>query len=206
MNKKIFYLLLILVFGCFFFTECFDVYAGEINSAEQQVISAASGTFNYEGGVYKAYDEYVAELRNYFMRDDVNLDQSEVSGLIRDMNNSVADGVNAGYLYKIGGDNPVDKKEDKKNQTFEDDDEWEDMDIDPKSPKKSFDVQKSIENNKIFYVDDETNESVEVNLVIKNTGYDVSRLIKIAIGFMVLLVSALYLCVRYDLFAPTEES
>ena len=200
MNMKLRYLCLLLV-GLVLCMNYETAYAGEINAAEQQVINAACGTFTYNGATYKAYDEYVAELRSYFLRDDVNLDQSEVAGLINDMNNSVGDGVKSGYLYKIGGN---ENKDDQNNAS--DKEEWEEIDIDPKSPKKNFDIEKSLEHNKIFYTDDATNESVEVNLVIKNTGYDVSRLIYVAVGLLLLMVCTLFLCVRYDLFAPTEES
>lgn len=75
-----------------------NVQAGEINANEARLVSAASGTFTYEGKTYHASSQYVGELRAYLSRDDVDLTAADVSSLISDMNANIPAGVKEGYL------------------------------------------------------------------------------------------------------------
>lgn len=193
------------LFFCMLFF-CFALYgtgqkvcAGEINASESTVISAASGTFTYEGSTYKAYPEYLQQLREYFSRDDVDLSPSEVSGLISDMNASVKEGIDSGYLYKVSG--PVSSAENQENTQLKAE-ETENS----KSTKKRFNIEQSIKENKIFFSDSETQNTTSVEMVIKNTGYNISNLLYIGIGLMALLLLSLFVAIRYDLFAPADES
>lgn len=75
-----------------------NVQAGEINANEAKLVSAASGTFTYEGKTYHASSQYIGELRAYLSKDDVDLTAADVSSLISDMNANIAAGVQEGYL------------------------------------------------------------------------------------------------------------
>lgn len=173
-----------------------SVHAGEVNSAESQVISAASGTFTYEGATYRAYPEYINQLREYFSRDDVDVSQSEVPGLISDMNSSVKEGIDSGYLYLVSPA-PDAKTEDDKNKSEEQAEE--------QHTKQVYKIEESIKDNKMFYHTD--NDAVtSVNMVIKNTGYNISAMLMIGIGLCLLLLAGVTLSVRYHLFAPGDES
>ncbi|MBO4998867.1 MAG: hypothetical protein J6D02_12795 [Lachnospira sp.] len=179
-----------------FFVMTDRVHAGEVNSAESQVISAASGTFTYEGATYRAYPEYINQLRDYFSRDDVDVSQSEVPGLISDMNSSVKEGIDSGYLYLVSPA-PDTKTEDDKNNSKETTEE--------QHTKQVYKIEESIKDNKMFYHTD--NEAVtSVDMVIKNTGYNISAMSVIGIGLCLLLLTGVALSVRYHLFAPGDES
>ncbi len=189
---------------------CFNgalVYAGDINGAEQQVISAASGTFQCNGSTYRAYPEYISELTSYFQRDDVNLSSSEVGSLIGDMNASVEEGYRSGYLYLVSGTGPVDKTtEESPEQNTGDNDKDK-----PKKPSttKKFNIEQSIKENKIFYnTSDEKGDKVtaSVDMVVKNTGYNISGFLHVGAVLLILLVISIAASCWFDLFAPADES
>jgi cell division protein FtsX len=138
----------------------------------------------------------------------VNLDQSEVSGLISDMNGSVKDAIDSGYLYMVS---PAPNSSDTKSQTSDDGKSSDDDDDDAtaKSDKvehtdKKFDIEQSMKDSKMFYTTDTT--STAVDMVIKNTGYNISNVIYIAAAMLFLTVLVVVLTIRYDLFAPADES
>ncbi len=78
-------------------------FAGEINGNEAGVISAASGTFTYDGKTYRAGSAYINSLTAYLSADDVDLDSDQASRAISMMYDSVAEGIERGYLYEVGG-------------------------------------------------------------------------------------------------------
>lgn len=172
--------------------------AGDINSAEQQVLDYASGTFEYEGSTYRAYPEYIAQLREHFMKDDIDMSQSEVPSLIGDIKNNVKAGIDEGYLYLVSGPGTTSE------QTASEDAASKDTDT-VKHTDKKFKIEDSIKNDKIFY-QDEKKQTTAVAMVIKNTGYTVRPLIATGVGLVLLLLAGVSLCVRYDLFAPGDES
>lgn len=184
---------------CSFFLDMDRVYAGEVNAAESQVISAASGTFSYEGATYRAYPEYINQLRDYFARDDVNLSQSEVPGLISDMNSSIKDGIDSGYLYLVSPAPGTDTDDDKTTS------DSEDKTTEQQHTKKVYEIEESMKDNKVFY-HTEDEKVTSVDMVIKNTGYNISAMTMIGIGLCLLLLAGVALSVRYDLFAPSDES
>lgn len=79
------------------------VQAGEINNDEAGVIAAASGTFTYDGKTYRADPAYIESLKDYLASDDVDLTAGQASSAISQMYASVAQGVEQGYLYEVGG-------------------------------------------------------------------------------------------------------
>lgn len=86
-------------------------FAGEINSNEARVISAASGTFIYDGKIYKAGTAYINSLISYLSADDVDLSAEQADEAISMMYANIAEGVNNGYLYEVGGDNNTQQTE-----------------------------------------------------------------------------------------------
>ncbi|MEE3461032.1 MAG: hypothetical protein VZR00_03955 [Lachnospiraceae bacterium] len=75
--------------------------AGSINANEQSVISAASGTFEYQGNLYKAKSSYLGQLRSKLSADDTDLSASDAQQAIAKMYASVGEGVEKGYLELI---------------------------------------------------------------------------------------------------------
>ncbi len=81
------------------------VWAGDINDAEAGVISAASGTFEYDGKTYRAYSSYINDLYAYLAKDGVNLSPGQAKKAINYIYSNVATGLKRGYIYEVGGKN-----------------------------------------------------------------------------------------------------
>lgn len=77
------------------------VYAGEINSNEQQLVRMASGVYLYNGALYKVNDAYIGKVSEYLSRDDVDLNASQVSAYRDLFYANLANGIEGGYLVKI---------------------------------------------------------------------------------------------------------
>lgn len=78
-------------------------YAGTINGNEKEVISAASGVFEYDGVSYKAKPEYVAALRAKLSEDDMDLTAEQSQKAIAAIYANVGTGVVEGYLIPVNG-------------------------------------------------------------------------------------------------------
>ncbi|WP_156923026.1 CpsB/CapC family capsule biosynthesis tyrosine phosphatase [Eubacterium xylanophilum] len=89
--------------------------AGNINSEEERVISAASGSFEYEGVTYKAKAEYLSKLRAKLSEDKVDLDASQASEAIDNIYSNVKTGVDEGYLEPVDGEGASVKPKKKKS-------------------------------------------------------------------------------------------
>nr|MCR5214006.1 hypothetical protein [Eubacterium sp.] len=102
-NKKqlLFFISAVVLTVLFVCSISFDVYAGDINSDEARVIGVASGTFSYEGKVYKAYSSYVNDLYAYMSQDDVNLSADQADRAINYIYANVATGISSGYVYEV---------------------------------------------------------------------------------------------------------
>lgn len=103
-------------------------FAGEINGNEARVISAASGTFSYEGKTYRAGSAYINSLTSYLSADDVDLTAAQADEAISTMYASIGEGVAQGYLYEVGGEDSEEEastqeKEEKKDKKSEDNEE-----------------------------------------------------------------------------------
>lgn len=123
-----------------------NVQAGEINANEARLVSAASGTFTYEGKTYHASSQYIGELRAYLSKDDVNLTAADVSSLISDMNANIPAGVKEGYLVpdveeteedesgeEVSGEDTSD--DEASDETGETEDQTEEADAAPSEPE-----------------------------------------------------------------------
>lgn len=83
--------------------------AGSINSYEQEVISYAQGTFEYNGVLYKVDPYYIKLLREYFAADDVELTAEQRDKVFKLAESYIETGVLGGYLVPVGNkEAPVD--------------------------------------------------------------------------------------------------
>lgn len=121
---------------CFLIMVCVGVvspkriaFAGDINGNEARVISAASGTFSYNGKEYKAGSSYLNSLASYLSSDDVDLTAEQADEAISMMYASIADGVTQGYLYDINADTTEESTTEEKTE------EWADAEADDDEEK-----------------------------------------------------------------------
>lgn len=98
-------------------------HAGNINAHEARVISAASGTFTYEGKQYKAGSSYLNSLVSYLSGDDVDLTAEQADEAISMMYANVAQGVAEGYIYEVG------TGEDATTEEATTEDDWADAEV-----------------------------------------------------------------------------
>ena len=87
------------------------VQAGEINGNEASVLSAANGTFEYQGKTYVARQEYKDQLAAKMSADDVDLNAEQASEAIAEIYSNVATGVKEGYLQEVSSENPSSGKD-----------------------------------------------------------------------------------------------
>lgn len=73
-----------------------------INANEQRVIAAASGTFEYEGKMYRAKASYISQLTGKLDRENVDLSAADADAAIGQIMANVATGVKQGYLEEAG--------------------------------------------------------------------------------------------------------
>lgn len=106
-------------------------FAGGINGDEARVISAASGTFSYDGKEYKAGSAYLNSLVSYLSGDDVDLTAEQADEAISMMYANIAEGVAQGYLYDINAENT------EESTTEEDAEDWADAEVDDEDEKKN---------------------------------------------------------------------
>lgn len=103
-NRFVMWILTFMVLGIGISYPKMLAFAGGINGNEARVIAAASGTFSYNGKTYRAGSAYINSLTSYLSGDDVDLTASQADEAISTMYASVAEGVEQGYLYEVGGD------------------------------------------------------------------------------------------------------
>ncbi len=94
-------LILVLMLICI--SAASTAYAGTINSYEQDVMSAAQGTYQYNGTYYKIAPAYISQLRDYLMSDDVNLTASQRDSVLSAISGYIESGVQGGYLVPVDG-------------------------------------------------------------------------------------------------------
>lgn len=79
------------------------VYAGSINSNEQEVLNAAGQTYEYNGTKYQLAEAYISQLRDYMMADDIDLTVEQKNKALASVNSYIEQGVQGGYLVPLGG-------------------------------------------------------------------------------------------------------
>lgn len=113
------------------------VQAGGINGNEAGVISAASGTFTYNGKEYKAGSAYINSLTGYLSADAIDLTAEQASEAIAMMYANIAQGVEQGYLYEVGagGETSTETSTEETSGDMEDatEDDWADAEVEDDS-------------------------------------------------------------------------
>lgn len=74
------------------------VYAGTINSYEQELINLAQGLYEYDGVDYQVAPAYIEKLIAYLSGKDVDLTAKQRDEAVKMAFNSVAQGIREGYL------------------------------------------------------------------------------------------------------------
>lgn len=137
------------------FCQCVVVFAGSINGNESRVISAASGTFTYEGKKYVSSQESLNSLRAYLSRDDIDLTAEQADEAISTMLNNVQAGVEEGYIVPADGSKDTTASKGEK-------DEGEQLSGKTNLTKGTIEVEK---NGKIIF---------NASTPVKNTGFSLN--------------------------------
>lgn len=111
-------------------------HAGEINSAEQRVISAVSATFTYQGKTYAIKSQYIAEGKSKLAEDGIDLSDGDASAYIAQFQNSYPELVEGGYCEEVDGQTDQ-GKQDSGNQGEENSDTDQDVSKDDGQAKSS---------------------------------------------------------------------
>lgn len=99
MKKKIWTLLTVaILIGTFSIT----ALAGNINEAEQKIVTAISSVYIYNGAYYKVKDSYIEKVTNYLNRDDIDMTESEVESYLDQFYANISFGISSGYMECVG--------------------------------------------------------------------------------------------------------
>lgn len=155
-----------------------SAYAGGINGNESRVIGAASGTFTYNGGTYKASSGSLGQLRAYLAGDDVDLTAAQASSAISQMYGSIAQGVAEGVLVYIGegqdpnrpGGNSVNNEE-VSDMEYKGKD-WGSEEARPKNPGKI-----TMKDGVLVIFNSDKKIAASIEGPIKNTGYSLNNMV-----------------------------
>lgn len=79
-----------------------NVFAGDVNSAEQRILNVISQTYSYKGYDYKVTDEYYAKVVEYLSRDDIDMTGDEVTSYILQFYDNIPAGIAGGYMECVG--------------------------------------------------------------------------------------------------------
>jgi hypothetical protein len=77
--------------------------AGDLNGAEQSVVSYCSGVFSYNGKSYQATSSAIASLRAELSKDGVDLSAAKAKAAKIKFNDSIGQGVAEGHMIEVGG-------------------------------------------------------------------------------------------------------
>lgn len=77
-------------------------YAGDLNGAEQGIISAISSVYAYNGGYYKVKDGYISQVSAYLSQDGVDLSSEDAAGYLSQFYSNIGTGISAGYMECVG--------------------------------------------------------------------------------------------------------
>ncbi|MDE5939909.1 MAG: SH3 domain-containing protein [Lachnospiraceae bacterium] len=83
-------------------------FAGDLNSAEQGILSAIAEKQEYEGAYYKVTDGYIAKVTEYLSRDGIDMSQREADDYIAQFRANISVGIASGYMEKVGGGEAAD--------------------------------------------------------------------------------------------------
>jgi len=96
-----------------------QVFAGNINEREAELIEIGNGTFVYKGVEYVATDAAKQRVVNYLMRDDIDLNEEQAEEAKDLFWGNLAKGISDGYLVKL-------HPEESDKESDSSDDDWYD--------------------------------------------------------------------------------
>ena len=79
-----------------------SVFAGNINGNEANIISQASGSFQFEGKTYVATQSAIGELTSYLSQDGIDLNADQAARALSIMYGNVEAGILNGILVPVG--------------------------------------------------------------------------------------------------------
>lgn len=204
------------------------VYAGDINSNEQRVIGAASGTFEYNGNKYKADSSYVAELKSYLMNDDVDLTSEQANKAIAEINNNIQTGVSDGYLSLITEENVDNTNALSEENTSEDTSEnTTQKNTEQSEQTTSNDIESTNTNSSETTIEDNMNSnkekdsyensdkssdkkevitsSINIQGAIKETGFSIESARTTVIILSIVFLLSIFAAFRFYIIAQNDE-
>lgn len=98
--KKVFLALGVLFIALF---PASKVYAGSLNTYENEVISAAKQIYEYNGVKYQVQDSFINQLVDYLSTDGVDLTAEQRDEVMHTAFSSIPDGISGGYLVPVPG-------------------------------------------------------------------------------------------------------
>lgn len=90
------------MFVCMSTATADNSYAGTINANEAELMGIIRGTFVYEGVSYVGNPDYINEAYYYFLRDDIEVTDSQKASAIKEMFSRIPEGISEGYLIPAG--------------------------------------------------------------------------------------------------------
>lgn len=88
------------------------VYAGSLNSNEQELMDIIRGTYTYEGITYRVKEDYIRVAEEYLLQDSVDCTDEQKQKALDEMFSSIRQGISEGYLEAV-----TDTKTEKNTET-----------------------------------------------------------------------------------------
>lgn len=168
-------------------------FAGGINGNEAAVISAASGTFEYDGVTYKAKPSYISQLKAKLSADDIDLDASQSQEAIAMIYANIETGVTSGYLYPVGG------QKDKKSNTAKGND--------ARSANSGMEVPVVYDKEAGEYIAKNASDGMilmKFHNVIKDTGYSYTPVLCLGAALLIAAIASVLFMVKQH-FAHVKD-
>lgn len=183
----------------------FSVHAGNINTEEAAIISAAQGSFQSNGINYKVDPQFIDQLISYLNQDDVDLDAAKKEEVIGLMFSNVERGVAEGYLIPVieqegSQDSGINLEESASDIEGNETQEYDNAVLDEirKQPTAKTEVDQN--KNKITVTKEDNSNVLVVNTVIKNTGYNISPAIGVIFGLLGVFIICIFITIKYNFF------
>jgi len=170
-------------------------YAGGINSNEARILSVARGTFEYDGEMYVAKQEYVNMLIAKLSEDGINFTAEQADVAISNVYANIQTGVESGYIVKV--DSPEDNldREQKDEITEIAPEEKEQQDEEQNMVPDKIEVNEN-DNGTLTVEDGKGNVVLEFEGVLKNTGFSMEKTIIILTVIGVILTCVVIYSVK----------
>ena len=205
------------------------VYAGTLNSYEQEVISAARGAYEYEGVDYIVKQEYINELIAYLSDDGIDLTAEQRDEVMQEAFASVQRGVEEGYMIPLPDADTEGQASSSDNQMEGGNSSSRSDQLDDENSSTKQDGAVDSDNNKPIEDDADMSSPVDTigkiledqgtsvmsetigktdtsgTNIIKETGFNLDSTIYTLIGMGVLMIAGMLVTIKYNFFAHKNE-